>query len=105
MPGVGKRTAQRLLIELKARLEVPDFDLAEATGGTSTPRGEVRDALVGLGYSTEEVRRRARPAHRRSHRRGAALRAGDADAGASRARRAMSGDRVRASASAKAAVE
>jgi Holliday junction DNA helicase RuvA len=56
VPGVGKRTAQRLLIELKARLEVPDFDLAESTGGTSTPRGEVRDALIGLGYSTEEVR-------------------------------------------------
>jgi Holliday junction DNA helicase RuvA len=55
VPGVGKRTAQRLLVELKARLEVPDLDLAEASGGAS-PRGEVRDALVGLGYSAEEVR-------------------------------------------------
>jgi len=55
VPGVGKRTAQRLLVELKARLEVPDLDLAETTGGTSA-RGEVRDALVGLGYSAEEVR-------------------------------------------------
>jgi len=56
VPGVGKRTAQRLLVDLKVRLEVPDFDLVEATGGTSTPRAEVRDALVGLGYSVEEVR-------------------------------------------------
>jgi holliday junction DNA helicase RuvA len=56
VPGVGKRTAQRLLVDLKARLEVPDLDLAEATGGPSTPRGEVRDALIGLGYSPEEVR-------------------------------------------------
>jgi Holliday junction DNA helicase RuvA len=55
VPGVGKRTAQRLLVELKSRLEVPDLDLAESGGGTSA-RGEVRDALVGLGYSTEEVR-------------------------------------------------
>lgn len=55
VPGVGKRTAQRLLVELKARLEVPDLDLAEASGAAS-PRGEVRDALVGLGYSAEEVR-------------------------------------------------
>jgi Holliday junction DNA helicase RuvA len=55
VPGVGKRTAQRLLVELKARLEVPDLDLAETSGGAS-PRGEVRDALVGLGYSAEEVR-------------------------------------------------
>ena len=44
VPGVGKRTAQRLLIELKARLELPDLDLAEATGGASTPRGEARRA-------------------------------------------------------------
>ena len=56
VPGVGKRTAQRLLVDLKARLEVPDLDLVEATGGTSTPRSEVRDALIGLGYSPEEVR-------------------------------------------------
>ena len=56
VPGVGKRTAQRLLIELKARLEVPDLDLTAATGGTSTPRSEVRDALIGLGYSPDEVR-------------------------------------------------
>jgi holliday junction DNA helicase RuvA len=56
VPGVGKRTAQRLLVDLKVRLEVPDFDLAETTGSTSTPRGEVRDALIGLGYSSDEVR-------------------------------------------------
>ena len=56
VPGVGKRTAQRLLVELKSRLEVPDFDLADSAGGGTSPRGEVRDALVGLGYSSEEVR-------------------------------------------------
>ncbi|HKA94328.1 MAG TPA: Holliday junction branch migration protein RuvA, partial [Acidimicrobiia bacterium] len=28
VPGVGKRTAQRLLVELKARLEVPDLEPA-----------------------------------------------------------------------------
>ena len=56
VPGVGKRTAQRLLVDLKARLEVPDLDLGEAGSGGTSPRGEVRDALVGLGYSTEEVR-------------------------------------------------
>src|SRR5882757_534310 len=53
VPGVGKRTAQRLLIELKARLEVPDLDLTPGSAGTHTPRGEVRDALVGLGYSPD----------------------------------------------------
>lgn len=56
VPGVGKRTAQRLLIELKARLDVPELDLtdgSELTGGT---RATVRDALAGLGYSADEVR-------------------------------------------------
>jgi len=56
VPGVGKRTAQRLLVELKARLEVPELARAEdATGGTST-RAEVRAALAGLGYQSDEVR-------------------------------------------------
>ena len=57
VPGVGKRTAQRLMIELKSRLEVPDLDLAAVPGtSSSTARSEVRDALSGLGYSADEVR-------------------------------------------------
>jgi holliday junction DNA helicase RuvA len=55
VPGVGKRTAQRLLVELKTRLEVPELDLAE-TGGGPAPRAEVRAALAGLGYAPDEVR-------------------------------------------------
>ena len=39
VPGVGKRTAQRLLVELKARLDVPDLDLVEADGAAPRPRG------------------------------------------------------------------
>jgi Holliday junction DNA helicase RuvA len=56
VPGVGKRTAQRLLVELKARLDVPDLDLAPVPGAPNGARAEVREALTGLGYSTEEVR-------------------------------------------------
>ncbi len=57
VPGVGKRTAQRLLIELKARLDVPDLDLTALPGSpSSTARVEVRDALTNLGYSPDEVR-------------------------------------------------
>jgi Holliday junction DNA helicase RuvA len=55
VPGVGKRTAQRLLVELKSRLEVPELDLSEEGGGPA-PRAEVRAALSGLGYGTDEVR-------------------------------------------------
>ena len=55
VPGVGKRTAQRLLVELKAKLAVPEVDLT-ATGGSPAPRAEVRAALSGLGYAPDEVR-------------------------------------------------
>lgn len=56
VPGVGRRTAQRLLVELKARLAVPDLDLSGVPGAAPSARGEVRGALVGLGYAADEVR-------------------------------------------------
>lgn len=57
VPGVGKRTAQRLLVDLKARLAVPDLDLTPAGGaGPSTARAEAREALTALGYGADEVR-------------------------------------------------
>jgi len=56
VPGVGKRTAQRLLVDLKARLDVPDVDLVAVEAGVPNPRAEVREALAGLGYASEEVR-------------------------------------------------
>jgi Holliday junction DNA helicase RuvA len=57
VPGVGKRTAQKLMVELKNRLGVPDVDLVDTgADGAPSPRAEVRAALSELGYSTEEVR-------------------------------------------------
>ena len=56
VPGVGKRTAARLLVDLKARLDVPIIDLVEAEGTSTSARSEVREALTGLGYAPDEVR-------------------------------------------------
>jgi holliday junction DNA helicase RuvA len=56
VPGVGRRTAQRLLVELKARLEVPELEAIGADTAGSAPRAEVRAALTGLGYEPDEVR-------------------------------------------------
>jgi len=56
VPGVGKRTAQRLMIELAAKLGTEAPDPAGADGGGPSPRAEVRAALEGLGYGAEEVR-------------------------------------------------
>jgi holliday junction DNA helicase RuvA len=55
VPGVGKRTAARLLVDLKARLDAPIVDLVESTESPRA-RSEVRDALAGLGYAPDEVR-------------------------------------------------
>lgn len=63
VPGVGKKTAARLLIDLKTRLSVPDLGVpapagaaADGVGGGSSARADVREALVGLGYSEAEIR-------------------------------------------------
>ncbi len=60
VPGVGKKTAQRMVLELKNRLEIPGFDGSqpEDSGETvSTPISDVRDALTQMGFGSEEVRR------------------------------------------------
>jgi Holliday junction DNA helicase RuvA len=61
VPGVGKKTAMRLLVELKSRLAVPDIDLAKvglsgSAVGEPSVRADVRDALAGLGYGLDEIR-------------------------------------------------
>lgn len=65
VPGVGAKTASRLLIELKTRL---DFELdepvlvavgangADGAGSAESARAEVRVALASLGYGADEVR-------------------------------------------------
>ncbi|MGE5708044.1 MAG: Holliday junction branch migration protein RuvA [Bacteroidota bacterium] len=53
-PGVGKKTAARLVLELKEKLkDRTDLLLGE--------RGETEEALLALGYSLEEIRRLALP--------------------------------------------
>ena len=66
VPGVGKKTAARLLIELKSKLDVlggGDYAAAIAAAGggvvSSEPadsRTDVRAALTELGYGAEEIR-------------------------------------------------
>ncbi len=73
VPGVGRKTAARLLIELKSRLDLPDLSLGAAGAGvgvgagsddaggngvrgTRTSRAEARAALSELGYAPDEIR-------------------------------------------------
>ena len=57
VPGVGKKTAARLLLELKARLDLPTLGgEGSSYGGSTSPRGEARAALAELGYGPDEIR-------------------------------------------------
>lgn len=51
VPGVGKRSAQRLMVELGERMSA-----WEPTGSPSDKVAEVREALMGLGYTAAELR-------------------------------------------------
>ena len=55
VPGVGKKTAERLLVELRNRLNLPMLDPLSSGSGSSAV-GDVREALAGLGYASEEIR-------------------------------------------------
>lgn len=60
VPGVGKKTAERLLVELRNRLSLPLLDASstvDAQAGRQAPvLTHVREALTGLGYGPDEVR-------------------------------------------------
>lgn len=60
VPGVGKKTATRLLIELKSKLDLPDVDLSTLDRPVAdvelAAHVEVRQALEALGYTGDEVR-------------------------------------------------
>jgi Holliday junction DNA helicase RuvA len=61
VPGVGRKTAARLLVELKSRLDLPDGDVVvtvagdESASGIGPARADVRGALANLGYGPDEI--------------------------------------------------
>jgi Holliday junction DNA helicase RuvA len=59
IPGVGKKTAERLIIEMRDRIETSPAQAVLAKGPDlrTDPRSEAIDALVALGYKPAEVRK------------------------------------------------
>jgi Holliday junction DNA helicase RuvA len=60
VPGVGRKGAQRLALELGDKLGAPaplsqGADAAVPTGGVSDAAGQVVEALVGLGWSSKQA--------------------------------------------------
>jgi Holliday junction DNA helicase RuvA len=61
VPGIGKRTAERIIVELREKV-APGIELESVGAGTpgSSPRALAQEGLVALGYSaleTEELLR------------------------------------------------
>jgi Holliday junction DNA helicase RuvA len=69
-PGVGKKTAQKLILELKDKMKLEDaFEArlarngqgdAAGLAGTADVRGEAAQALTALGYSASEAMKAVR---------------------------------------------
>ena len=60
VPGVGKKTAERLIVELKSRLDdlMPDgiLSVVSAVGSADSVAGrEAEDALIALGYKPNQA--------------------------------------------------
>src|SRR5687768_5172242 len=55
VPGIGKKTAERLLLELKGKIGA---DIGAPAGGTvaTDAQADILQALVALGYSDKEAR-------------------------------------------------
>lgn len=56
VPGVGKKTAERLMVELKSRLNLEGLSVVDPTDTVQSSAADVREALSALGYGADEVR-------------------------------------------------
>jgi holliday junction DNA helicase RuvA len=56
IPGVGRKTAERLIVEMRDRVSQP-ADTAAAGGAAGSPESEAYGALVALGYRPAEATR------------------------------------------------
>ena len=57
-PGVGKKTAQQIILDLKGKFEaVPEETTKAVVSTNQATLEEAKEALLGLGYSAKEIRK------------------------------------------------
>jgi holliday junction DNA helicase RuvA len=58
VPGIGRKTAERLIVEMRDRLAAPELTAGGMrAAGAVSPEAEAYDALVALGYRPAEATR------------------------------------------------
>jgi Holliday junction DNA helicase RuvA len=57
VPGIGKRTAERIIVELRERVAGELEEGVAAVSSEDDARAEARDGLLGLGYTPVEAER------------------------------------------------
>ncbi|MCL1890582.1 MAG: Holliday junction branch migration protein RuvA [Coriobacteriia bacterium] len=56
VPGIGKKTAQRIVLELKGSLELEAAnEAADKKGSPASERNEANEALLNMGFTTSEI--------------------------------------------------
>lgn len=72
LPGIGKKTAQRIILDLKDKLKNFDIPVKPGASTSSTPdwtasgsAGEAIEALMALGYNEKEASQAVREARKR----------------------------------------
>jgi Holliday junction DNA helicase RuvA len=55
VPGIGKRTAERIIVELREKVAGAVADEIVITRASDDPRTQAREGLVGLGFASQEA--------------------------------------------------
>lgn len=55
VPGIGKRTAERIIVELREKVAAPEPDAPILVARGDDPRLLARDGLIGLGFTLPEA--------------------------------------------------
>lgn len=58
-PGIGKKTARRIILEIKDKIDIDNLEIGGAIDSSNNEKimNEAREALISLGYKENEIRK------------------------------------------------